>query len=189
MAASRNLVNTVYHQRGQRLASSSACTFVGMATREQLQALQASRRYGIGRLLLLARRDFLARLAQRMEADRDAVTQARGRLLPYIDVDGTRSVDLARRMGVTKQAVGRLVNELEEEGLLYREADDADGRAFLVKFTQEGLAYLARMHKCILQIERDYERLAGREEMAQVRKALSLIAYGAGDAQDDSSSR
>lgn len=149
-----------------------------MATRQQLQALQTSRRHGIGRLLLLARRDFLARLAERMAADHDAVTQARGRLLPYIDVDGTRSVDLARRMGVTKQAVGRLVNELEQEGLLYREPDDADGRAFLVKFTEEGLAYLARMHKCILQIERDYERLAGRERMAQVREALSLIAYG-----------
>lgn len=149
-----------------------------MASLQQLQALQASRRHGIGRLLLLARRDFLARLAERMEADNDAVTQARGRLLPYIDVDGTRSVDLARRMGVTKQAVGRLVKELEEEGLLYREPDGADGRAFLVKFTEEGLAYLTRMHKCILQIERDYERMAGRDRMAQVREALSLIAYG-----------
>jgi DNA-binding MarR family transcriptional regulator len=155
-----------------------------MATRQQLQALQTSRRHGIGRLLLLARRDFLARLAERMEADHDTVTQARGRLLPYIDVGGTRSVDLARRMGVTKQAVGRLVNELEQEGLLYREPDDADGRAFLVKFTDEGLAYLARMHKCILQIERDYERLAGRERMAQVRAALSLIAYGPEDRDD-----
>ena len=155
-----------------------------MATRQQLQTLQASRRHGIGRLLLLARRDFLARLAERMEADNDAVMQARGRLLPYIDVDGTRSVDLARRMGVTKQAVGRLVRELEEEGLLYRDADDADGRAFLVKFTEEGLAYLTRMHKCILQIERDYERLVGRERLAQVREALGLIAYGP-DAQED----
>ncbi|HSW19328.1 MAG TPA: MarR family transcriptional regulator [Ramlibacter sp.] len=149
-----------------------------MATRQQLQALQASRRHGIGRLLLLARRDFLARLSERMEADNDAVTQARGRLLPYIDVDGTRSVDLARRMGVTKQAVGRLVKELEEEGLLFREPDGTDGRAFLVKFTAEGLAYLKRMHKCILQVERDYERTVGRERMAQVREALSLMAYG-----------
>lgn len=155
-----------------------------MPTRQQLQALQASRRHGIGRLLLLARRDFLARLVERMKADDDAVTQARGRLLPYIDVAGTRSVDLARRMGVTKQAVGRLVKELEEEGLLYREPDGADGRAFLVKFTEDGLAYLTRMHKCILQIERDYERIAGRERMAQVREVLGLIAYGQEDNQE-----
>jgi len=150
-----------------------------MATRARLQALQASRRQGIGRLLLLTRRDFLNRLAQKMKGEGNAtVMQVRGRLIPYIDIDGTRSVDLARRVGVTKQAIGRLVRELEEEGLLTREADDADGRAFLVKFTGAGLEYLTRMHKCIAQIERDYERMVGAENMDVVREALVRIAYG-----------
>jgi DNA-binding MarR family transcriptional regulator len=150
-----------------------------MASRARLQALQASRRQGIGRLLLLGRRDFLNRLAQKMDGEDNAtVLQARGRLIPYIDVDGTRSVDLARRVGVTKQAIGRLVRELEEEGLLTREADDADGRAFLVKFTDAGLEYLTRMHKCIAQIEREYERAVGAEKMDVVREVLSRIAYG-----------
>lgn len=151
-----------------------------MSSPRQLQALQASRRYGIGRLLLLGRRDFLEHLGVRM-GNAEAVVQARGRVLPYVDVDGTRSVDLARRMGMSKQAVGKLVRELEEDGLLYREADGADRRAFLVKFTEEGLEYLARLHKCILQIEREYERLVGASRMQAVREALSLIAYGAED--------
>jgi DNA-binding MarR family transcriptional regulator len=154
-----------------------------MATRPQLQRLQASRRHGIGRLLLLARRDFLARLAERMNGDNEAAMQARGRLLPYLDIAGTRSVDVARRMGVTKQAVARLVKELEEEGLLYREPDGADGRAFLIKFTDAGLEYLTQMHKTISQIERDYERMVGRERMALVREVLGVIAYG--EAQDE----
>lgn len=152
-----------------------------MPSRSRLNALQASRRHGIGRLLLLARRDFLARLGVLMGGSDAAVLQARGRLLPYIDIAGTRSVDLARRMGVTKQAVGRLVRELEEDGLLCRESHDADGRAFLVKFTDEGLAYLSRMHTCISQIEREYERIAGRENMDIVREVLSRIAYGEDD--------
>lgn len=105
--------------------------------------------------------------------------QARGRLLPYIDVDGTRSIDLARRMGVTKQAVARMVNELEEEGLLCRHADDADGRASLVKFTEAGLKYLTRMHKRINQIELEYERMVGKAQMELVRETLALIAYAA----------
>ena len=149
-----------------------------MVTRPQLKSLQASRRYGIGRLLLLARRDFLTRLSKRMRSSsNDAVTQAGGRLLPYIDIDGTRSVDLARRLGVSKQAVARLVRDLEVSGLLYREPDGADGRAFLVKFTDEGLAYLRRMHKCIADVEREYEQLVGRAKMKVVRKALTAIAY------------
>ena len=150
-----------------------------MATRARLQALQASRRHGIGRLLLVTRRDFLDRLAQKMNGEDNAtVLLARGRLVPYIDIDGTRSVELARRVGVTKQAIGRLVRELEEDGLLTREADDADGRAFLVKFTEAGLEYLTRMHRCIAQIEREYERLVGAEDMDVVRKVLTRIAYG-----------
>ncbi|NML43374.1 winged helix-turn-helix transcriptional regulator [Ramlibacter sp. G-1-2-2] len=153
-----------------------------MATRSRLQALQASRRQGIGRLLLLARRDFLARLGDLMGGPDETVLAARGRLLPYIDIEGTRSVDLARRLGVTKQAVGRLVKDLEEDGLLCRETDGADGRAFLVKFTDTGLDYLTRMHKCISQIERDYERMVGGERMEVVREVLMRISYGEDDA-------
>lgn len=148
-----------------------------MATRPQLDALQESRRYGIGRLLLLARRDFISRLAYKMNHGGDMAMQARGRLLPYIDVDGTRSIDLARRVGVTKQAIARMVKELEEEGLVRRTADDADGRAALVKFTKAGLQYLSRLHKNIAKIERDYERLVGKDQMKLVRQTLTAIAY------------
>lgn len=148
-----------------------------MFSRAQLKSLQASRRHGIGRLLLLARQDFIARLGERMGGADDVAMQARGRLLPYIDVDGTRSVDLARRLGVTKQAVARMVRDLEDEGLLYRDADEADGRASLVRFTDAGLQYLTRMHRCILEIEREYERLVGKDQMAAVREALAAIAY------------
>jgi DNA-binding MarR family transcriptional regulator len=148
-----------------------------MATRTQLKALQESRRYGIGRLLLLARRDFISRLAYKMNHGGDMAMQARGRLLPYIDVEGTRSIDLAGRMGVTKQAIARMVKELEEEGLVFRTADDADGRAALVKFTEAGLQYLSRLHKNIAKIEHDYERLVGEDQMKLVRQTLTTIAY------------
>lgn len=160
-----------------------------MVTPKQINTLRQTRRYGIGRLLLLARRDFLARLAQKMDSDADSIMLARGRLLPYIDVDGTRSIDLARRMGVTKQAVARMVKELEDEGLLTREADDADGRAALVRFTGKGLDYMTQMHKCITQVERDYDRLFGQEQMKLVRQTLGAIAYANEEAGDDAPTR
>lgn len=155
-----------------------------MVTAKQVKALRQSRRYGIGRLLLMARRDFIARLSQKMGAEADTAMLARGRLLPYIDVDGTRSIDLARRMGVTKQAVARMIKELEEEGLLMREADDADGRAALVRFTEAGLDYMTQMHRCITQVERDYERQFGQEQMKIVRETLGAIAYASEDASE-----
>lgn len=148
-----------------------------MATKAELAALQEARRHGIGRLLLLARRDFLNRLAKKMNADATAMNLARSRLLPYIDVDGIRSTELARRIGVSKQAVARMVRELEEEGLLARSPDPTDGRAFRVVFTPAGLRYLTRMHAAIHEIERDYEQAFGQDRLQVVRETLSAIAY------------
>ena len=145
---------------------------------KQMNALKEARRYGIGRLLFLVRRDFLNRLAEKMEKRVGrTLLYASGELLPFIDLEGTRSVELARRMGISKQAVGKLVKELEEIGYLTRTPDDADGRAFLVSFTEEGIDYLLEMHEAINQIEREYEAQAGAGQMKIVRAALSGIAY------------
>jgi hypothetical protein len=41
------------------------------------------------------------------------------------------------------------------------------------------------MHKSISQIERDYERMVGRERMALVREVLGVIAYGESEEERD----
>lgn len=55
-------------------------------------------------------------------------------LFPHIDLDGTRGTELARRVGISKQAVTPLVAELVEWGMLERIPDPADGRARLIRF-------------------------------------------------------
>jgi DNA-binding MarR family transcriptional regulator len=154
-----------------------------MPGKAELEGLKQSRRLGIGRLLLMARRDFLARLAVKL-ADRNdtALLQSSGALLPFIDLEGTRSTELARRLGVSKQAVGKRIRELEEAGFLKRETDAADGRAFLVSFTDAGISYLLEMHRAITEVEREYDSLVGAGQMAATRNALARIAY---DRQDN----
>lgn len=154
-----------------------------MLSKTNLTALKQSRRLGIGRLLLMARRDFLARLAVKLADSTDtALLQSRGALLPFIDLEGTRNTELARRLGISKQAVGKRVRELEQAGLLKREADAADGRAFLVSFTDAGINYLLGMHRAITEVEGEYDALVGAAQMATTRDVLARIAY---DARDD----
>jgi DNA-binding MarR family transcriptional regulator len=148
-----------------------------VATKQELAALQQARRHGLGGLLLLARQDFLERLGRKLHGSGSGPFLSRARLLPYIDVEGTRSTELARRMGVTKQAVARMVRELEDGGLLAREPDPDDRRAFRVVFTAAGLRYLVRMQRAIGQIERDYEVLHGAERMRVMRETLGAMAY------------
>ena len=63
-----------------------------------------------------------------------------------------RTTDIAARAGITKQAVGQIVDELEALGYVRREPDPADARARLVVYTErgkasmfDGLAALARV--------------------------------------------
>lgn len=56
-------------------------------------------------------------------------------LVPLYEDDGLRMVDLARRSGLSKQAMTTLVRDVEAAGLVRRERDPADRRAFRVSLT------------------------------------------------------
>jgi len=150
-----------------------------MISKDTLSELQHSRKHGIGRLLLLARRDFARRLTRRMNAQGDPrlMSASNTAILPYIDLEGTRSTEIARRMGVSKQAVAKAAKELEDEGLVTRVPDAADGRASLIAFTEEGVTFLMTIHGHIQAIEEEYRQIAGVEDMKVLRRVLTALAY------------
>lgn len=96
-------------------------------------------------------------------------------LFPHIDLEGTRQTELARRVGVSKQAIHQLVTELEGLGVLERVADPSDRRATLVRFTNakgrtllDGLALLG-------ELERELEQGIGARRMRALHEALSAL--------------
>jgi len=52
--------------------------------------------------------------------------------------DGARVTDMAKRAGVTKQAIGQLVSHLEAAGYVTRVPDPTDARARVVCLTERG---------------------------------------------------
>ena len=102
--------------------------------------LEAFGRHNIGLLLQRLSRDFEQRAR--------ATLQSRGhtRLQPShqivfasLGATGARLTALAARAGMTKQAMGQIVDDLERLGYIERSPDPADGRAKLVRFTPAGL--------------------------------------------------
>jgi DNA-binding MarR family transcriptional regulator len=149
-----------------------------MLSKKQIEALRQTRQYGIGRMLLVARKDFMTRLYAALSAGGNPTPPSTGgALLPFIDLEGIRSVELARRMGVSKQAIGKALKELEDANLVTRIPDDVDGRAFLIAFTPQGLAYLLQIHEAIDLVEQQYEALIGKRDLRTLRKLLASIAY------------
>ena len=89
---------------------------------------------------------------------------------------GSRLTDLANRAGMTKQAMGTLVDQCEAWGMVSREPDPADGRARQVRFTDTGLAWLNAYRDAVAQTESEM-RLAIGDEVATVI-AIGLEVYG-----------
>lgn len=151
--------------------------------KETLAKLNATRPQAIGRLLLLARRDFTTRVANQMKAKGlDEIPPALLSLSAYIDLDGVRSTELAERAGMTKQAVGKIVKQLEAQGLVVRENDSSDGRAFLVKLTELSLQHLVALYAVVDHVEQEYEQLLGKPGMSEFRTALHAIVGGGKEA-------
>jgi len=59
-------------------------------------------------------------------------------LVPLFEEDGLRMGELARRSGLSKQAMTTLVRAVEGAGLVTRERDEADARAYRVSLSARG---------------------------------------------------
>jgi DNA-binding MarR family transcriptional regulator len=91
-----------------------------------LQQLDELRQQHIGRLLLRAQRAFSVRAIKKLRVrGHEGLSLAHTALLANLDLQGTRITTLAERVGVTKQAIGHLVQDLEQKGYIARAADSS----------------------------------------------------------------
>ena len=95
----------------------------------------------LGRMLGHAMRKFDARVLELMAANegvplalanlaaRDKISAAHIHITRHLSLQGTRLTELAQQAGMTKQAMGNLVNQCEAWGLVRKEHDPLDARA------------------------------------------------------------
>lgn len=73
------------------------------------------------------------------EAGKHDSTMAMAMALLYIDHDkGTPSTSLGPSMGMESTSLSRLLKNLEDQGLIYREKNPNDGRSVFLKLTEAG---------------------------------------------------
>jgi DNA-binding MarR family transcriptional regulator len=148
----------------------------------------------LGRLLGHAMRRFdervLALMAHNIDvplalsnlAARDQIGAAHVHITRHLPLEGARLTVLARRAGMSKQAMGDLVNQCEAWGLVTREADPLDARARRVQFTAAGLAWLQAFREAVAQAEAEFKREVGPDVATVVTIGLEAYA-GAWGAQ------
>lgn len=139
-------------------------------------AIEAAKRDNLGQLLLQAARLYDAEARRRLAASGGMdLRGAQARLFPHIDWEGTRLTDLAARVGVTKQAVGQSVSELEAEGIVTRRRDPADGRARKVFFTARGRRAIVRGLGALGGLEADCAARMSAREIAALKRSLARV--------------
>ena len=141
----------------------------------------------LGRWLGHAMRRFDARVLQLMArnpgvplalanlAARDQISAAHIHITRHLALQGSRLTELAQAAGMTKQAMGKLVDQCEAWGLVTREDDLLDARARRVVFTEAGLAWLQAFRDAVLQAEQEFRDAVGQDVATVV--ALGLEAY------------
>lgn len=160
-----------------------------MSVPEEFRAeLERAKRASVAQLLFrcarLLNERALARVRERFGVP---VRPSHASLFPHIDLEGTRLTELARRLGVSKQAVGQLVGELEEFGVLERVPDPEDGRAKRVCFTEAGRRSLFDGLAVLGEVEHELAQELGARRMRALHRTLvDLLAWL--EAPDDDAS-
>ena len=113
------------------------------------------------------------------------VAPSHSALLRNVGEDGARPSDLAAHAGVTRQAITKLVDELERLDLVRRDPDPNDGRGVIIRYTDRGRAGVAIARKRMLALERGYAAQVGADRWADVRSTLETL-FG-GDPHEDAS--
>lgn len=127
------------------------------------------------RVLTLMSRNEAVPLSLSNLAARGQLTAAHVQITRHLPVEGTRLTDLAARAGVTKQAMGKLVDQCEAWGLVRRTSDQLDARARTVRFTPIGQAWLGAFQMAVAQAEDEMRQAIGVEVATVI--ALGLEAY------------
>ena len=141
----------------------------------------------LGRWLGHAMRRFDARVLQLMASNpgvplalanlaaREQISAAHIHITRHLGLQGSRLTELAEAAGMTKQAMGKLVDQCEAWGLVRRAPDPLDARARRVCFTDTGLAWLQAFGDAVQQAQAEFREAVGDDVATVV--ALGLEAY------------
>jgi DNA-binding MarR family transcriptional regulator len=100
---------------------------------------------------------------------------AHGCVFGYLLGEGDRLTALADRSGLTKQAVGEAVADLERLGYVERVPDPADGRAKIIRLTGRGRKATAEAAETFAAIEARFAAEVGEERFEEFRETLHRL--------------
>ena len=95
-----------------------------------------------------------------------------------IDLHGTRNFDLAMCAKMTKQAMSKLVKELQKKGYVSAVADANDKRGVVFTLTNRGKDFVTVARQCFSSLMNEYRKEFGKKNFDDLTdKLLNIIEY------------
>ena len=129
------------------------------------------------RLLHVAANQFDEEFTDKLAAvGLDDLRPGHGCVFGNIDPEGgTRLTELAERANMTKQSVGEFASDLEQLGYLQRVPDPNDGRAKIIRLTDQGRRAYLIGRQLIDELEREWGERYGEERIDALRDGLEVV--------------
>ncbi len=124
------------------------------------------------RLRLAAERSHALLYERLRETGYSDLRPAHFTLFQFPGPHGVRPVDLAARLGTTKQALTPLLNDLERFGYLERRPAPDDGRGRVLWLTERGLAFVGAIKEIVTGIEAEWSERLGADRFATLQATL-----------------
>ena len=133
-------------------------------------------RRNIGVLLQQLARDFERRARGRLrERGHTELLPSHQVVFNNLGRNGTRLTVLAHHAGMTKQAMGQIIDDLEQLGYVERTPDPDDGRAKIVRFTPAGLDFVCDAAEMLDEVWSEYSAFLGAQELDQLQETLHKL--------------
>lgn len=100
------------------------------------------------------------------------LTSAQSLLFADLPLEGAKQSVIARRLGVSRQAVNELVGGLQQQGLVEVVPDPASGKSKLVRPTARGRKSMRLALETFEQLEAELRARIGDRKIEHLRRAL-----------------
>ena len=130
----------------------------------------------IGALLRVPAQAIQRRIIRELNAAGfDGLSMPHMAVLQFPGPDGVRPGALAERAGISKQAMNRLLQSLEELDYIVRSDAPDEGRARVVRFTKRGRAAYLKILGILGDIEQEWSAELGSKDFGQLKELLFRV--------------
>lgn len=118
---------------------------------------------------------FAMRRMYNLIAQENGITQGIGYALINIGEDGIPATKIAPLMGMTSSSLSRMLKNMEDDGMIYRETDKADKRIVRIFLTDEGSKLRDKVEQVVLDFNNKLFKKLELKELQVFEKVNNII--------------